>query len=357
MGADLSGYRGRRVLVTGSTGFKGSWLCAWLHRLGADVVGLALECDEHDANFHRIGLDERIDQRIQDIRDFDGVDRIVNSVRPEYVFHLAAQALVRQSYANPSETYETNIIGSVRLLDAVRNCTETRSVVFVTSDKCYRNRETGEAYCETDELGGHDPYSASKACAEIVAQSYYESFLREKGSPGLATVRAGNVLGGGDWGRDRIVPDCIRALREERPIMLRCPEAIRPWQHVLEPVYGYLLLGLALAGRPGEFSAAWNLGPDRESVVTVGELVETLLREWGSGSWKAQGRDGLHEATLLHLNIDKAREVLGWTPVWNLEETVRRTVEWYRSLLDGKEMRGVVEEQIDRYTEEAAHGG
>ena len=338
--------------MTGSTGFKGSWLGAWLHRLGADVVGLALECDEPDANYHRIGLGGKIEiaQADQVIRDSDGVDRIISSVRPEYVFHLAAQALVRQSYADPAETYETNVLGSVRLLDAVRNCAETRSVVFVTSDKCYRNRETGEAYCETDELGGHDPYSASKACAEIVARSYYESFLREKGSPGLATVRAGNVVGGGDWGRDRIVPDCIRALREKKPVMLRCPEAIRPWQHVLEPVYGYLLLGLALAEQAREFSSAWNLGPDSGSVVTVAELVETLLREWGSGSWEAREGDGLHEAALLRLDIDRARQLLGWAPVWNLEETVRRTVEWYRALLDGRETGRVVEEQIDRYT-------
>jgi CDP-glucose 4,6-dehydratase len=347
-------FAGKRVLVTGHTGFKGSWLCEWLLALGADVTGLALPPATTPALFDELALSSRMQDRRGDIRDLATVRAAVEAARPEFVFHLAAQPLVRLSYAQPVETYATNIMGTVHLLEAVRLSGLRCAVVVVTTDKCYENTERAHAYREDEPMGGHDPYSSSKGAAELVVSAYRRSYFSATDSPvRLASARAGNVIGGGDWALDRIVPDCIRSLQRGEAIPVRNRHATRPWQHVLEPLGGYLWLAAQLAAAPaagGELVSAFNFGPSPEATRPVGALVEEVLKHW-PGKWEDRtDPKAVHEATLLSLAIDKAARVLGWQPVWDFAATITHTVEWYRSVsTDAAVAAGHTRRQIAAY--------
>jgi len=354
---------GRRVLVTGHTGFKGSWLTLWLASAGAEVSGLALAAED-PSMFRSLDLASLCRHREGDVRDYGTVERAIADARPEFVFHLAAQSLVRQSYVAPLETIQTNIVGTANVLEAVRRSGRRCVVVIVTSDKCYENRNSIHGYRETDRLGGHDVYSMSKAAAELVVSSYRRSFFSDGSIAAdgvkVASVRAGNVIGGGDWAVDRIVPDCIRALRSSQPVMMRNPNAVRPWQHVLEPLSGYLRLAISMDEAPDaeRFCDAWNFGPDLRGARTVRELVSEIIKAWGSGS-SAEGNaaPAVHEAAMLRLSIDKAAAELGWSPRWSFEETCGRTVEWYREAqgLPAAAARDLTLRQLDDFVFEGAN--
>lgn len=345
-------FHGQRVLITGSTGFKGSWLACWLDLLGAEVYGFALEPERREDLFYATGLGEYIHQELGDIRDYTRLHDFLQAVGPAFVFHLAAQPLVRRSYLEPKLTVDTNVGGSLNILEAIRNTPGIRALVYITSDKCYLNQEWCWGYRENDLLGGKDPYSASKAAAEIIFAAYVSSFFDDRREFGAASARAGNVMGGGDWSPDRIVPDCIRALKEEQPIRLRHPDATRPWQHVLEPLAGYLVLAQSLTDDPGRFRGSYNFGPDTATLKTVRELAESIIREWGGGSIElVESEKGYAEAGLLHLNSDKARQMLGWRPRWDFQETVEKTVGWYREYLKGSDPLRLTRTQIQEYME------
>jgi len=329
-------YKGKRVLVTGDTGFKGSWLTLWLHELGAQVTGMALPPDTEPSHFQLLALDNLIHHFDADVRNSQEVENVFRQVKPEIVFHLAAQALVRDSYDNPRTTFDTNIGGTINVLESIRLCPEVRAAVVITSDKCYDNHEWVWGYRENDPLGGQDPYSASKAAAEIVSAGYLRSYFGKKGlGPhlGFSTARAGNVIGGGDWAKDRIIPDCVRALTGNKPIVIRNPQATRPWQHVLDPLAGYLLLAARLLEKPDIFSGAWNFGPLSSDQITVRELAERFIDAWGSGTIQVAETldDAPHEAHLLKLNVDKASFILEWTPVLNSSTAIDWTAHWYKS--------------------------
>ena len=357
-------YRGRRVFVTGHTGFKGSWLCEWLLSLGAEVHGFALEPPTKPALFDQLGLAERIaSHTIGDIRDREALAKAVSAADPDFVFHLAAQPLVRLSYREPVETFDTNVMGTVNLLEAVRQHaikhlnTQTLkhcSVVCITTDKVYENNESGQAYKETDPFGGYDPYSASKGACEIAIASYRRSFFNDPANPvWVASARAGNVIGGGDWALDRIVPDCMRALDRGETIPVRNKVSTRPWQHVLEPLGGYLTLGAALATRTrfADYASGFNFGPDPSANRTVKDLVTEILKH-RAGKWEDRSDpNAVHEAGLLNLDITKAREVLGWTPRWDFETTIAKTVEWYGEVAAGKDVAAMTRRQIQEYGE------
>jgi len=321
-------YKDKKVLITGHTGFKGSWLSICLLRAGAKVCGYALPPRTEQDNFVVAKLTKRMEHHEGDVRDRAQLLSVFSAFRPEIVFHLAAQPLVRCSYENPADTFSTNVMGTVNLMDAIRTVPDCRTAVMVTSDKCYENQEWTWGYRETDRLGGHDPYSASKAAAEIAVSAYRRSFFRPE-RRGIATARAGNVIGGGDWCPDRLMPDCIRALERGETITLRNPNATRPWQHVLEPISGYLKLAEALHANAGEFDDAWNFGPDPAQVFTVQQVVELAVKNWGCGRCESVGGKSQHEAGLLALDISKARQKLAWSPVWNTPRAVEETVRWY----------------------------
>jgi len=325
-------FSGRSVLVTGHTGFKGAWLSLWLRELGAKVVGYALPPDT-TANLHdQLDLARLMDSRLGDVRDAALLAATLRETRPEIVFHLAAQPLVRLSYEKPAETFATNVLGTANLLDAVRRTESVRVCVVVTTDKCYENREDGSAYREDDRLGGRDPYSASKACAELVVSSYRDSFFQKEGRVSLASARAGNVIGGGDWACERLLPDCIRALAAGQAIAVRNPRSVRPWQHVLDPLSGYLTLAAHQLAEPAAFAEAWNFGPDPGAALTTAEVTDLVVRAWGSGGWKdASDPSAPHEAGLLSLDSAKARARLGWRPDGTPQEAVARAVAWYRA--------------------------
>ena len=340
-------YQGRRVLVTGHTGFKGSWLCEWLLALGAEVHGYALEPPTRPSLFNQLKLAKRIaSHTIGDVRDLELLVRTMRRVKPDFVFHLAAQPLVRLSYEKPAETFDTNVMGTVNVLEAVRRIGSNGrtqfghqiSVVCITTDKVYENNEKGRPFREIDPFGGHDPYSASKGACEIVISSYRRSFFGTPDSPvWVASARAGNVIGGGDWAKDRIVPDAMRALTKGEAIPVRNKVSTRPWQHVLEPLGGYLTLGAALAKRErfDEVCGGFNFGPDPKANRTVKELVEEMLK-WREGTWVDKSDPhAVHEAGLLNLDIRKARKVLGWKPRWGFEETVKNAVQWYAAVANG----------------------
>lgn len=325
-------FKGKKVFLTGHTGFKGGWLSIWLKRLGADVIGYSLEPPTKPSLFEVCGLEKVVKTVKGNVTNLDDLSAALDDARPDIVFHLAAQALVRPSYKKPVETLNTNILGTVNLLEAARNTRSVRAVIVVTTDKCYENKGLGHPYRETEALGGHDPYSASKACAEIVTASYRSSFL-SGAKVAVASARAGNVIGGGDWAEDRLLPDCIRAFTEKRRVELRYPHAIRPWQHVLEPLYGYILLAEKLLGADAAaFSDSWNFGPDAAGDATVGEIARKAADCWGSGAIVSQGKsDNLHEAGILRLDITKARTNLKWRPRWPIDRAVEETISWYKA--------------------------
>ncbi len=325
-------FKGKTVLVTGHTGFKGSWLCIWLNELGAKVVGYALEPYTENDNFVVSKLWDKIESNIGDVSDYESLKVIFDACQPEIVFHLVAQPLVRLSYRQPKLTYETNIGGTVNLLECCRNSDSVKVIINVTSDKCYKNKEWIWGYREIDELGGHDPYSSSKACSEIITSAYRKSFFTEQ-IKFVSTVRAGNVIGGGDWREDRLVPDCIKALKNNKPIGIRNPQSVRPWQYVLEPLYGYLLLASKMWEDGEKYSGAWNFAPDRSSVITVGELVKRLIGYWGCGEFEdlSEGLAQPHEAKLLMLDNSKAVNLLGWKPVLSIDEAIEKIARWYKN--------------------------
>ncbi len=352
MRTDFEALRGRRVLVTGDTGFKGSWLCAWLLELGAEVTGFALPPEGDPPLFALLGLAGRMRHVDGDIRDLAQLQAVFAQARPEVVIHLAAQALVLASYADPKLTFDTNVGGAVNLMEAVRFCPSVGALVFITSDKCYLNKEWVWGYRENDELGGFDPYSVSKACAEHVFATWQRCTLAGRDGFGAATTRAGNVVGGGDWAGNRIVPDCIRALRRNDPIVLRKPDATRPWQHVLEPLSGYLVLAARLLDGGHALDGAYNFGPDPDTVRPVRDLAEAAIRIWGRGEVRVEAPAAApHEAGLLQLSSEKARAILGWRPTWGFDECVERTVGWYLQVENGADPMAVTRHQINEFME------
>jgi CDP-glucose 4,6-dehydratase len=362
-------WHNKKVLITGHTGFKGSWLSLWLHSIGAEVIGYALAPPGDPNLFEAIGLQRNIKHIHGDVRDYNGLLGVFQTHKPEIVFHLAAQSLVRISYSAPQMTYETNVMGTVNLLESVRHTPSVRLVINVTSDKCYENREWIWGYRENDPIGGHDPYSSSKGCSELVTSAYLKSFFSPEkfGAEhhvALASARAGNVIGGGDWAIDRLVPDCIRALARNEEIAIRYPRAIRPWQHVLEPLSGYLLLAERLWEDGSNYAGSWNFGPIDSETWSVGNVVKRVYELWGKD---LPGDNGLtprgrnpHEAGYLKLDCSKARITLGWTPKYSVREALDKTVEWYKKFDDGcdeRTLRQVTSNQIVEYCHmQSEHG-
>lgn len=344
-------YRHKQVLLTGHTGFKGSWLALWLQQLGAEVTGVSL--DPESSPNHWDLLDLELDDRRRDIRDLASLAAVFAERKPDVVFHLAAQPLVRRSYREPVETWSTNVMGTANVLEACRRTDSVRAIVVVTTDKCYDNREWPWGYRENDALGGRDPYSASKAAAELVVASYRKAFFETgKGGPLIATARAGNVIGGGDWSEDRLVPDLVRAVKAGRPLEVRSPSATRPWQHVLESLSGYLLLGQKLLQGEQGFAEAWNFGPDAEGNRSVAEVLDRLAQHLPDVRWQVSRGERPHEATLLYLDCAKVRRALDWRPVWGLEAGVAATATWYRAWLQDGEVTSA--NQLSEYVAAAA---
>jgi len=347
-------WANRVVLLTGHTGFKGSWLSLWLQAMGARVIGYALAAPTHPSLFDAANVAEGMVSIESDIRDFAALSAVFEEYQPEIVIHLAAQSLVRYSYANPIETYSTNVMGTVHLLEAARLTSSVRAIVNITSDKCYENREWVWGYRENEPMGGYDPYSNSKGCAELVASAYRSSYF----NPGnftdhrvaLASARAGNVIGGGDWAEDRLIPDIMRAITQGKPVNIRNPHAIRPWQHVLEPLSGYLLLAQKLYQEGAAYAEGWNFGPADEDAKPVQWIVDSLTKSWGDGaSWLLDQGDHPHEAHYLKLDCSKAKAQLDWHPRWRLEHALAAIVEWHRAYRDGQDMHELTLRQIRAY--------
>lgn len=348
---DLARFAGRRVLITGHTGFKGSWLAYLLSRAGARVTGVALAPQTTPSHHELLALDELIQGRVCDIRDISQLRKIFLAARPEIVFHLAAQAFVRASYRDPFTTFSTNVLGSTNLLECVHATDSIKTLVFVTSDKCYRNKEQRHGYVETDELGGIDPYSLSKAAAEMVFSGYVASVFTKPDSPRVASARAGNVVGGGDWSPDRLVPDCVRALEKDAKIEIRHPRATRPWQHVLEPLSGYVRLAVALEQGEVPSGNSWNFGPPEDSVHDVYEVASLAATQWSRSNFVELRNDAtsMHESQLLQLNSQKAHQLLHWRTRWNFLTTINRTISWYKAISQGVQARTATEADIDAY--------
>jgi len=346
-------YRGKKIFITGHTGFKGAWLAYWLTQLGAEVTGYALSPEFSNSLFKLLNLESKLQHHIADIRDLDQLNKIIIKSQPEIVFHLAAQALVRRSYEDPLLTFHTNVIGSLNLLESIRHTSSVKSLVYITSDKCYWNKEWVWGYRETDMLGGPDPYSASKACAEHVFKTYYLSYFKDRENFGCGSTRAGNVIGGGDRSSDRIIPDIIRAIENKETIILRNPYSTRPWQHVLDPLHGYLSLGMHLYNHPNQFNGeAWNFGPSNQSIKTVLELTNAIKALWGNIEVKIEPtQKQLHESNLLHLSIDKAQSLLRWSPKLHFNEAIKKTGEWYQRIQSGEQATIVTEQQIKEFME------
>ncbi len=342
-------WQGKRVFLTGHTGFKGSWLSFWLSRWGAKVTGYALPPIASPNLFSLARISEKVHSIEGDIRDFSSLQVAFNACQPEIVLHLAAQPIVCEGYKNPRYTYETNVMGTVYILECVRQSQSVRSFLNVTTDKVYQNNEWPWGYRETDCLGGMDPYANSKSCSELVTHSYQQSFFAEK-KVAISTARAGNVIGGGDFSVDRIVPDCVRAAIEKRPIQVRNPNSIRPYQHVLEPLYAYLTICQAQYEKP-ELAGSYNVGPNESDCVRTGELADMFCQVWGGGQiWKAVYVDGPHEANLLKLDCSKIKQMLGWQPKWNARQAIEKTVEWTKEWRAGKEVADVMEKQIKEFS-------
>jgi CDP-glucose 4,6-dehydratase len=352
---DPAFWRGKRVFITGHTGFKGSWLSLWLQSLGAELHGLALEPPTTPNLYTEARVGAGMISTLGDIRDLGSVQRAMAAFRPDIVLHLAAQPLVRLSYAEPVATYATNVMGTVHVLEAARQVDSVRAIVNVTTDKCYENREWVWGYREDEPMGGHDPYSNSKGCSELVTAAYRNSFFRQ-GGPALASARAGNVIGGGDWAADRLVPDILRAVERNQPVVIRNPHATRPWQHVLEPLCGYLTLAQRLWAADGQsFAEGWNFGPRDDDARPVQWIVEQMVQRWGGQArWQLDGGQHPHEANYLKLDISKARHRLGWQPVWDLSTALIHIISWHQAWLAQQDMHAQCLAQIVRYQQDGA---
>ena len=360
MGMNPTFWQGKNVFLTGHTGFKGSWLSLWLQAMGAEVVGYALAPPTNPCLFEVAQVASGMISIIGDIRDLDKLHSVFAKYKPEIVIHMAAQPLVRYSYENPVETYSTNVMGTVNLLEAVRHCTTVKAVVNITTDKCYENREWAWGYRENEPMGGYDPYSNSKGCAELVSSAYRFSFFNPdtylQHGVALATVRAGNVIGGGDWAQDRLIPDIMRSITKGEPVNIRNPHAIRPWQHVLEPLAGYLELAQKLFEEGISYAEGWNFGPNDDDAKPVQWIVDRLTKDWGEGaSWLLDRRDHPHEANYLKLDCSKAKSRLGWNPRWSLDICLIKIVEWQKKYVQGLDMKLVSLEQIQEYIRDRAN--
>ena len=341
-------WKGRKVLITGHTGFKGSWLCLWLNSMGANVYGIGLSPLTEHSIYKYARIADIVESNILDIRDFKKTQELFDQINPDIVFHMAAQPLVRYSYSNPIETYETNILGTVNILEASRNCESLKAIVNITSDKCYENLEIERGYKEHEPMGGHDPYSSSKACAELVSAAYRLSFLKEEGIA-MATARAGNVIGGGDWAKDRLIPDVLHALEASEDVQIRNPDAVRPWQHVLEPLSGYLLLAEKLVKDGKIFAEAWNFGPEQSCAKKVSWVLDRLSKKFIDAKWEIDNTKHHHETGILKLDISKSKSKLGWLPLWSLETAIDKTAEWYKAFEDNSDMEEFSIKQIQAY--------
>lgn len=346
-------WKNKKVFITGHTGFKGSWLCLWLMELGAKVTGYALEAPTRPSMFALCNIERGMDSVIGDIRDQKGLSLALQEARPDIVIHLAAQPLVRESYRDPVGTYETNVMGTVYLLEAIRHCPSVKASLIVTTDKCYENKEWAWGYRENDRLGGYDPYASAKACAEMAVSSYRQSFFQHE-KVSIATARAGNVIGSGDWAANRLVSDAINALSRDLPVILRNPRAIRPWQHVLEALSGYMLLARRMYEYPHQYDGAWNFGPDGGAERTVQWVVEHICDAWGAERKRSivhenADREKRHEACYLKLDSSKARQILRWEPKWPIEEALNKTVEGYKVYLDGGDLKDICRKQLSEY--------
>lgn len=347
-------YQNRKVLITGHTGFKGSWLCLLLHKLGADVYGYALEPPTNPSLFEEAKIEELITSYIGDIRDYDNLLKVMTEVQPEIVIHMAAQPLVRESYKIPVETYSINVMGTVHLLEACRHTNSVKAIVNVTTDKCYENKEWHWGYRESEPMGGYDPYSNSKGCSELVTSAYRNSYFNpqkyQEHEVAIASARAGNVIGGGDWADDRLIPDFIRAISKGEELKIRSPYAIRPWQHVLEPLSGYLALAAKLFTEGAKYAEGWNFGPDDRDAKNVEWITNTICQLWGDGAKYSVDPDPQpHEANYLKLDCSKAKAELDWVPKWNIETTLRSIVDWNKAFMSGKNIREITLQQINQY--------
>lgn len=347
-------WQGKHVFLTGHTGFKGSWLALWLSSMGARVTGYALAPNTQPNLFEILSIENQIyESHIADIRDLDKLQQAIKKAQPDILIHMAAQPLVRYSYENPVETYATNVMGTVHVLEAIRHIDTIRAAVVVTTDKCYENKEWVWGYREDEPMGGYDPYSSSKGCAELVTAAYRRSFFSDLAVPhhvSLASARAGNVIGGGDWSKDRLIPDAIKAFDESKPLMIRNPLATRPWQHVLEPLSGYLILAEALYENGIKFESSWNFGPRSEDERSVQEVIDLLIEQWGgSASWQKEPGTQPHEAHLLKLDCSKAYQYLGWTPKWSVEVAIQKIMDWHKSFQNKDDMQALSLLQIQQY--------
>ncbi|AZC20632.1 CDP-glucose 4,6-dehydratase [Pseudomonas sp. CMR5c] len=343
-------WKGKKVFLTGHTGFKGSWLALWLQSMGADVRGFALSPPTTPALFNEARVADSMQSHIGDIRDLESITQNIADFSPEVLIHMAAQPLVRLSYREPVETYSTNVMGTLHVLEAARRCPNLRAIVNVTTDKCYENREWEWGYREDEPMGGHDPYSNSKGCVELLTACYRNSFFNTSQAAALSSARAGNVIGGGDWAEDRLIPDILRAFEKNQPVVIRNPQATRPWQHVLEPLSGYLILAEHLWANGQEFAQGWNFGPKDEDARPVEWILDKMVESWGEGAhWQLDDAPQPHEANYLKLDISKARARLHWTPTWDLATTLSRIVRWHRSFLSGADMQAQCLDEINAY--------
>ena len=348
---DKDFWQGKRVFLTGHTGFKGSWLSLWLSSLGAEVKGYALNPPTSPSLFNEAKVSSIIDSQIGDIRDQNALHESMTGFSPDILIHMAAQSLVRYSYEAPIETYEVNVIGTAKVLEVARSCPNLKAIVNITTDKCYENDGRSEGYKENDPMGGHDPYSSSKGCSELVTSAYRRSFLQEQGV-GLASVRAGNVIGGGDWADDRLIPDILRSFEKNEPVVIRNPKATRPWQHVLEPLSGYLILAQKLYKNQEEYAEGWNFGPNEQDVKPVDWILDKMISKWPNSSWEFDQNSNPHEADFLKLDIAKAESKLGWQPVWELSHTLEKIIDWHRAWLDKEDMQAICLSEIEEYTKD-----
>ena len=343
-------YKNKKVLITGATGFKGAWLSLWLNILGAKVYGVGYKPNNNKRLFNQLYLKKKISFKNIDIRNFRKMNKHIKSIKPEIIFHLAAQPIISKSYEEPQNTYYINSFGTLNLIEIVKQNKFIKSSIFITSDKCYESNNSTKGFKESDKLGGIDPYSGSKACAEIITNTYYQSFFKDKIKRGIATARAGNVIGGGDWSKDRLIPDSIKSLNKNKKIIIRNPNFNRPWQHVLEPLNGYLMLAFNLYKMPEKYSGPWNFGTERNTITNVEEVIQKIIFNWGNGKYKKINKKKFYEQTNLQLNIQKSKKILKWKPKLSIDRCISITVDWYKKVLNEKEsVEKITKDQILNY--------